>query len=552
MEKRVILFIALLIYSGSVSANILNNGGFESGLQCWGNWVWSRSCPSCEYRGTYDFLLSDDAHGGQNSLEIRCVGDDCGWPGKASISAYGIYGEAEAQYIADVWAKCRGSGFIYLPHDDSIHDLLCDGTWQKNTVEFTSPGEIGIAVYNTGTDSLFVDDLDLRRKDGSSHPIERPNSGRTQVDISGNSVRVDGKPYLAVGFFAVPYNELEEAAYLGANTIVGIGGVTASDCFSTGQGSYLEKAYSLGLHVMPDTTFTARLDDPGIYSDFVASDEHKAVIGWFVDEPDQSGVSWYYIRPEVLAAEHNSLKSATTLPFMVDMQRTWETNAVDIMESYAPAIDIWMAEPYGDDFASLERAVRVMRQADEKPVWLAQDDTGDLIIPKTYYAIVNNVTGIIYFDWSGFSQDSKDKAGQVMRELGNLTGVIFSDDAAGAVKVNDPAISYISRSFDGALYIIAVNPSTSAKQVTFTAGNGSRVQVLFENREIASNGTFSDSFAPKSRHVYAIQQALCTGDTDNDSMVSIQELTAFIGRWHRGESQMPALMKAIRNWKKGC
>src|SRR5260370_35098061 len=55
--------------------NILNNGGFETGLMCYSDWAWSQT--SNDFNSNYQFRLSSDSHSGSNSLEINCGGPDC-------------------------------------------------------------------------------------------------------------------------------------------------------------------------------------------------------------------------------------------------------------------------------------------------------------------------------------------------------------------------------------------------------------------------------------------------------------------------------------------
>jgi hypothetical protein len=554
----------------TTTGNILNNPGFETGLQCYQNWVWSKSCPSCDYQGTYDFFLSRDAHSGNYSLEIRCTGSDCGLPGKAAISSNEIYSPNSKAYTLQVYAKCPsdGSGWIYLPstsQGESIQELVCNGAWNLNEVTFSSPSSgnaISYAVYNTGTTSLFIDDVRLTYADGTVPVTPIQNLGHRNSRIQNNLVYVDDKPYLALGFFNVPYNDLDAAAAQGTNTVTALGDIPAAACFSTAQTSYLDEAYRLGINVVPDSTFTARLDEPNVFPSIIDQfTNHRAVIAWFlVDEPDQSGVAWYSIQPQTLINEYTKVKSATTIPVIADMQRTWETNAVQIMQSYAPAMDIWMAEPYGEDFTELRSAVSVMRQAQHKPVWLAQDAVAsNLIVPKAYYAVVNNVTGILYFRWDSFKSDTArlNAAGQAFTELRNLSSVLFATDVTSSVSASQ-GIAYAARSYAGKTYIIAVNPTTQSITGQFSSSlitSGTSVQVLFEGRTITpSAGSFSDPFAATSRHVYMIDAGFCH-EADNapqNKVISVTELQAYINLWRQGQRQTSNLMGAIKKWKGGC
>src|ERR1700733_1908794 len=67
--------------------NLLNNGGFEYGTMCYGQYEWSASNPANVGTG-YQFSLSTtDVHGGAYAAQIACVNgsSDCGYPGKAAL-----------------------------------------------------------------------------------------------------------------------------------------------------------------------------------------------------------------------------------------------------------------------------------------------------------------------------------------------------------------------------------------------------------------------------------------------------------------------------------
>jgi hypothetical protein len=348
---------------------------------------------------------------------------------------------------------------------------------------------------------------------------------------------------------------------MNANTVVALGGVNTYDCFNTEQGSYLDKAYSAQINAAPDSTFTARLDEPGVYREVMDEfSHHKAIISWFlVDEPDQADVAWYHISPSTLISEYNEAAEHTVLPIFSDMQRTWDPDAVNLMKSYAPSMDMWMAEPYGTDFRSLERKVQVLKDADTKPIWLAQNAISqDLIVPKAYWAIINGARGIIYFTWDDFKDQGKlDEAEQAFDELSQLEEAIFGNDLGLLISV-DQDIGFIGRSTDDAHYIIAVNPDTVSKEATFTSSLlNDTVTVMFESRTIdASSGSFTDTFAGRSRHVYEISgnMVFCHEADNNpiDMQVSISELSAYIAKWKTGQTSIESLMEAISKWKNGC
>ena len=72
--------------------------------------------------------------------------------------------------------------------------------------------------------------------------------GQRNVKVAGQTVMVDGAPFLSLGFFDVGYFDLPQVAALGANTINGLPNFNATDCFNTGQKGYLDQVYELGMN----------------------------------------------------------------------------------------------------------------------------------------------------------------------------------------------------------------------------------------------------------------------------------------------------------------
>ncbi|MDP2996417.1 MAG: hypothetical protein Q8N47_02940 [Bryobacterales bacterium] len=90
-----LLSLPIDVSTAAEPLNILNNGGFEYGLMCYGNWIWSQT--GQDYKGDYQFLLSTDAHSGSYSVEIRCAGTDCE---KAAIQPRIIQGTSKHRQMA--------------------------------------------------------------------------------------------------------------------------------------------------------------------------------------------------------------------------------------------------------------------------------------------------------------------------------------------------------------------------------------------------------------------------------------------------------------------
>ena len=345
--------------------------------------------------------------------------------------------------------------------------------------------------------------------------------GYPVVGISGQALTVDGAPYLALGFFDVGYGDLAAAAATGANTVQALEGAAGAGCFNTAaQPNYLDRAYDLGLGFVSESSTTARLGVPAIYSAVMPQfAPHLANIAWFMaDEPDQANVAWYYIPAPTFIAEYNAAKPQTALPIMADFQRAAAGGAYALgqIAPYVPSVDMWMAEPYGPDFSRVTNAVNVFNSLQRRPIWLAQDaiDAG-LLAPKAYWAVINGATGIIYYDWDAFKGDAARLAAvqQVFGELNGLKNAVFGLDL-DALASAPPGVGYMARYNQGTTYIFAVNPTAATAQGNFTVQGlaaGQQVTVLFENRTItASAGAFSDSFQGVSRHVYSIHSATTT------------------------------------------
>jgi len=196
---------------------------------------------------------------------------------------------------------------------------------------------------------------------------------------------------------------------------------------------------------------------------------------------------------------------------MSDFQMAAYGNAGDIAP-YADASDIWMGEPYGTDFATLNHAVNLFNSIRTKPIWLAQDDIdAPLIVPKAYWAIIAGATGIHYFTWEIFKKDPAKLAAaqQAFGELKQLKNAIFGDKLDALVKASAGIVS-MSR-FDAAAntaYILSANGRAEIINASFAVEGleaGRTIRVLNEGRSIvAGAGSFGDTFAGVSRHVYAV------------------------------------------------
>ena len=512
-----------LLNQGLPAQNILNNGGFEYGLMCFHTYVWSTS--GLPQDGDYRFLLSNDARSGSLSLEIRCTGADCP---KAAADSNRIPTQPNQAYKLKVHSKCApgSTTAVFIPEaaGGQIFQLLaCTGEWAPNTITFTTTAtakDFFFYLFNYwGTPGSWArfDDVVLTNADGTAPQEVTLYPGVRDVRVGERALMVDGAPYLNLGFFDVPYDELAQAAAIGANTVHALGFQQAASCYNTPQPGYLDRAFQLGLNFVPDSSSTALTGSaapfPAILQRFAP---HRAVIAWMLsDEPDQSSIPWSYIPPETLTAQYRAAKTRTSLPLIADFQRAaWMPASV--VSPYAGAVDFWMAEPYGSEFQYLSHATNLFNSIARRPIWLAQDGIAPAwMVPKAHWAIINGATGIVYFTWDMFKGDAALMAAaqQAFSELKQLQNVIFATPVDSLVAVSN-GLGYLARLSGNSTYILTANPSPSALQGRVSVRGlaaGQTVRVLFENRTItAGAGEFWDTFPGPSRHVYVIDTPLAS------------------------------------------
>jgi len=256
-----------------------------------------------------------------------------------------------------------------------------------------------------------------------------------------------------------------------ANTVVALGLNPAADCFSTRLASYLDRAYESGLGFVPDSTTTVRLGVPEIFSSVTQRfAPHLANTAWLLaDEPDQANVPWYYIQPPTLAAEYTAAEEGTSPPILADFQRAhW--SSTDEVAPCASAVDPWMGEPYGADFTGMNHAADTFNSIAPRPIWFAQDAIdASLVVPKAYWSVIGGATGVIYFTWDRFKNESEKLAAatQAFGELKELENVIMGQEVTG-VEAAPESIGSTTRYVDGTVYILAANPTEELVDGKFT------------------------------------------------------------------------------------
>jgi hypothetical protein len=170
----------------------------------------------------------------------------------------------------------------------------------------------------------------------------------------------------------------------------------------------------------------------------------------------------------------------------------------------------WCRSDKLGDVYDAQRELVTLAQGKPTFQWIEvrQMDCGSALAPtpqtvatETWLAIAGGATGIGYFphDWPapiGAEIQAVDE--QIAELKPALLAASAQADASAPLKVG-------VRTLDGALYVIAVNPTESAAEGTIHVdGAGARTfDVLDEGRTVtATNDVITDSFAPLAVHIY--------------------------------------------------
>src|SRR3569623_1670272 len=312
--------------------NILGNGGFELGIVGWGEFV------QPDGNGYYGFFLSSDAHSGTYALELRCVGPSCAadFNNRAFIITNPFHMPASQAYTLTFWAKCPAGGDAFFYTESSatpnlVQTISCTGDWAQNTVAFTSlpmDRDGTFYFYNHSPGSLLLDDVALAYANGPlpDHVLAHPGSRGAHLD--GGRLVVDGQPLV--------------------------------DVFNDGREPYAERAYDLGLSVVPNLTETARLGVPDVFPRIMtAYGSHLANVTFYLaDEPDQAFYKYSLIDPAVMQQEGAAAHTVSPLPLVAELQHAhYDPPSVD--KPFEISEDIYASEPYQDDASGITQSFAV-------------------------------------------------------------------------------------------------------------------------------------------------------------------------------------------------
>ncbi len=230
---------------------------------------------------------------------------------------------------------------------------------------------------------------------------------------------------------------------------------------------------------------------------------HPALLAWYIsDEPTGHGEN-----PDSLKAIYDLIKSIdpyhpVSIVFMAPKQA----------RKYADAMDIVMADPYpvpnqaislvGTTIRNLkkeflgEKAVWIVPQAFGGAEWWGREPSSRELRAMTWLAVAGGATGIQYFVRNGPNGFPKSTAtwgecGKMALEILEIQPYLIQGELVSGFSTNEKGIRISVRELNGEILIITVNEDNSPKKLQINSPfslSGSRIDVLFENRQLTSDG----------------------------------------------------------------
>jgi hypothetical protein len=337
-----------------------------------------------------------------------------------------------------------------------------------------------------------------------------PMSNRSVATTSADRIMVDGDPFFPIAVWAQCSDGYASNVADGINLFIGDG------CGSDRQ--------------MPD-----RLAGRA-YSVVAAKDAHatgRGVIGWYLpDEWDaflSSTVTRDDLRSEIpdgqpgkisfLNLTNHFYSHADPLPQGRGMYPTLYSLA-DVLSFDLYPLQVWCKPAFGDVFDAQHE---LSTATGGKPTfqWIevapmeqpcgrdrSLDPTAATVRAESWLAVAGGADGIGYFpnNWKYSKADIGTEIARTNRQIDELSPVLLSPPTPASS--NAPAVRVSARSLNGALYVIAVNTSTTETaqtRITVDGISGRSATVLGDGTVVGSDDTgFTDTFTPLAAKVYVI------------------------------------------------
>ncbi|MCK5820389.1 MAG: hypothetical protein KAH17_00820 [Bacteroidales bacterium] len=341
-----------------------------------------------------------------------------------------------------------------------------------------------------------------------------------KIDRLTGGLHIDDRPYYPVGFYCyspVQKTLAEEEVVKGFNMMSPYQKIIPQTVNE--RIAYMDRCALLGMKVhynllsvaggggvgsarAPDDQ-TSKQKRRRLEEEILRFKDHPALLGWYIsDEPTGHGED-----PDSLKITYELIKSIDpyhpiSIVFMAPAQA----------RKYADAMDIVMADPYpvpNQPIRSVGTVIRNLKKEffAEKAVWIVPQAFGGAehwgrepslreLRAMTWLAVVEGATGVQHFVRHGPNGFPKSTAtwgecGKMALEIQEILPYLTEGELMAGFSTNGEGIRISAREHNGELLIIAVNEENVPKPLQIRSPfslSGSRVDVLFENRQVKANG----------------------------------------------------------------
>ncbi len=333
--------------------------------------------------------------------------------------------------------------------------------------------------------------------------------------------------------------------------------------------AYMQKAAALGLKVIIFTGLTTNAELP-------------ALIGQYKNDP--ALLAWYTLDEPSTAWQDNFLESYSIFRSEDPVHPVLTSfNDPQGLRELADGIDIAMSDPYPVPYTPLtlvsdftDQTVNAVRSF-EKPVFTTLQAFGEGALGQwpnwtraptpqesramTYLALIHGSTGLGYYSFARSKlvvnpNNPNQTIGiplpiahpalwesfrTLNQELDALSPILHDGSLSNAIVSDSVNIHHQIRSYEGKLYLIAVNTMNNAEQVSFTLTTPmtiTHIQEMFTQQSlpIKPAHTFSDSLEAYGVRVYEL-----SGPPDGSVVVNdFREMRTYPNPWranqHAGQS----------------